>query len=89
MKEKDIDPVEELHRIRRQICKEAGGTTEDYFRYYLEMDREKVAARKAAEAGATPARTKAVQSKPRRKSAKPAAKVAARKPGQRRKAVTA
>ncbi len=88
MEEKDVDPVEELHRIRKQICKEAGGTTEDYLRYYLEMDREKVAASNAAEA-AKPAQTKAVQSKPRRKSAKPAAKASSHKQGWRHKAVTA
>ncbi len=84
------DPiVEELHRIRWRICKKAGGTPEDYFRYYYEMDKEKVAARKAAEAGALPARTKAAPSKPRRKSAKPAARASARKPASRRKTVTA
>ena len=88
MEEKDVDPVEELHRIRKQICKEAGGTTEDYLRYYLEMDREKVAASKIAEA-AKPARANTVQSKRSRKSTKPAVKASARQQRQRRKAVTA
>ncbi len=49
---KDDDPVEELHRIRRQICKKAGGTPADYVRYYLEMDREKVKAAEAAKPAA-------------------------------------
>lgn len=49
---KDDDPVEELHRIRRQICKKAGGTPADYVRYYLEMDREKVKAAETARSGA-------------------------------------
>ena len=83
---RDVDPVEELHRIRRQICKKAGGTPADYVRYYLEMDREKVAASKAAEAAAKPAKTKTVQTK---KSTRPAVKASSRKPGRRRKAVTA
>ncbi len=81
---RDVDPVEELHRIRRQICKKAGGTPADYVRYYLELDREKVAASKAAEVEAKPAKTKTVQSKHSRKSAKPTV----RKPGQRSKTVT-
>ena len=76
---KDVDPVEELHRIRRQICKKAGGTPADYVRYYLEMDREKVAAEKAAEAARSA----------RRKRGRKQAEASARKPGQRRKAVTA
>ncbi len=29
MKEMDIDPVEELHQIRRKLYKKAGGTPED------------------------------------------------------------
>lgn len=81
---KDVDPVEELHKIRRAICKKAGGTPEDYFRYYLEMDKKIVAASKAVEAAA-PSKPKPVQSKPCRKPAKPAAKLSARKPAQRRK----
>ena len=83
---KDVDPVEELHKIRRAICKKAGGTTADYLRYYLEMDKENVAASKAAEAAAT-GKPKAAQSKPRRQPAKPRAKAPARKPVQRRKTV--
>ena len=80
------DPiVEELRRIRWRICKKAGGTPADYVRYYYEMDKKIFGESTAAEA-AKPARTKA---KPRRKSAKPAAKASARKPRQRRKAVTA
>jgi hypothetical protein len=77
---RDVDPVEELHRIRRKICKKAGGTPADYVRYYLEMDREKVAAAEAA---------KLAEGKRGRKSPKPAAKTSARKPAQRRKTVTA
>jgi hypothetical protein len=83
------DPiVEELRRIRWRICKKAGGTPADYVRYYYEMDKKIFGGSNAAE-GALPARTKAAPSKPRRKSAKPAAKASSRKPGQRRKAVTA
>ncbi len=80
---KVVDPVEELHRIRRQICKKAGDTPADYVRYYLEMDREKGAAEKAAEAAESARRKRGL------KQTKPAAKASARKPGQRRKAVTA
>jgi hypothetical protein len=83
------DPiVEELRRIRWRICKKAGGTPADYVRYYYEMDKKIFGESNATET-AKPARTKAAPSKPRRKSAKPAAKVAVRKPRQRRKAVTA
>ncbi len=82
------DPiVEELRRIRWRICKKAGGTPADYVRYYYEMDKKIFGESNATEA-AKPARTKAVQSKSRRKSAKPTAKVSSRKSGQRRKTVT-
>ena len=84
---KDVDPIEELHRIRRQICKKAGGTPADYVRYYFEMDKKDLAASKAGEA-ALPKKTKAAQGKPRRKPAKPAAKTSARNPSQRRKIVS-
>ena len=82
----DIDPIEELHEIRRAICKKAGGTTADYLPYYLEMDKKHVAASKAAEAAAS-SKPKATESKSRRLPAKPRAKAAVRKPDQRRKAV--
>ncbi len=85
---KDTDPVEELHRIRWQICKKAGGAPADYVRYYYEMDKKIFGESNAAEAAAS-GTLKTVQGKPRRKSAKPAAKPSARKQGQRRKAVTA
>ena len=78
----DVDPVEELHRIRREICKKAGGTPADYVRYYFELDKKNIAASKAAEA-TNPGKPDAVQTTPRRKPAKPST----RKPGQRRKAV--
>ena len=64
---KDDDPVEELHRIRRQICKKAGGTPAAYVRYYLEMDREKVAADKAAETAPPPTKASARKPGARRK----------------------
>jgi hypothetical protein len=85
---KEIDPVEELHRIRQRICKKAGGTPADYVRYYYEMDKKIFGESNTAE-GVLPARTKAAPSKPRRKSAKPAARTSSRKPRQRRRAVTA
>ncbi len=43
----EVDPVEELHEIRKAICKEAGGTPAAYARYYFEMSRKRVAAGKA------------------------------------------
>ncbi len=46
---KEIDPIEELHRIRRAICKEAGGTAADYIRYYMEMSKKRLAREKAAQ----------------------------------------
>ena len=63
---RDVDPVEELHRIRWQICKKAGGTPADYFRYYLELDKKNIAAKKAGKA-AKPGSVKAVPGKRRRK----------------------
>ena len=83
---KDVDPVEELHKIRRAICKKAGGTPADYVRYYLEMDKKNATASKAAEA-AVPGKPKAASGKSRRQPAKPRTKAAVRKPLQRRKTV--
>lgn len=74
---KDVDPVEELHKIRREICKNAGGTPADYFRYYLEMDKKNAAANKP----------EPLQGKPRQPPAKPKEKAPARGTGKRRKAV--
>jgi hypothetical protein len=88
MKNGDDPIVEELRRIRWKICKKAGGTPADYFRYYYEMDQKIFGENSTADA-ATPVGTKAVSSKPRRKSAKPAARTSSRKPRQRRRAVTA
>lgn len=48
---KEIDPVEELHKIRRAICKEAGGTPAAYAQYYYEMSQKRLAADKAARKG--------------------------------------
>lgn len=85
---KDVDPVEELHKIRWAICKKAGGTPADYARYYLEMDRERVAAESKTAKAKAPKKPKAAQDKSQRKTTKPAAKPSAvRKSGQRRKAV--
>ena len=74
MKETDIDPVEELHRIRRALYKKAGGTPEAYVRYLLEQQKQY-------------ADRLVDLSKPRRKAAKPAASNSTRKPGRRGKAV--
>lgn len=54
---KEIDLVEELHKIRRAICKEAGGTPAAYAQYYYEMSQARLAADKAAQK-AGKARTK-------------------------------
>ncbi len=83
---KDIDPVEELHKIRRAICKKAGGTPADYFRYYLELDKKNIAASKAAEAAAS-SKLKVAESKSRRQPAKPRSKATVRKAAPRRKSV--
>ena len=48
---KEVDPVEELHKIRQAICKEAGGTPAAYARYYFEMSQKRVAAAKAPKKG--------------------------------------
>ena len=41
---KEVDPVEELHKIRKAICKEAGGTPAAYAQYYYEMSQKRLAA---------------------------------------------
>ncbi len=74
---KEIDPVEELHKIRQAICKEAGGTPAAYARYYFELSQERIAAKKPAPAG----------SKHLKPSVKPDAKASVRKAGKRRKTV--
>lgn len=48
---KEIDPVEELHKIRRAIMKEAGGTPKAYAQYYYEMSQKRLADSKAAHQG--------------------------------------
>ena len=80
----DVDPVEELHKIRRAICKKAGGTTADYFRYYLEMDKEKASGSKDTKAVIS-GKPKAEQNKPRQQPAKPRAKAIDHKSRQQRK----
>ncbi len=73
MEEPDIDPVEELHEIRRKLYKKAGGTPEAYVRYLMEQQNQ------YADRLVDFSRPGAVKNKTRRKSAKQ---------GQRRKAVT-
>ncbi|MDR1534848.1 MAG: hypothetical protein LBU64_07100 [Planctomycetota bacterium] len=63
---KEIDPVEELHKIRGAICKEAGGTPAAYAQYYYEMSQKRLAADKAAQKvkeGPAKSKTKAVANK--------------------------
>jgi len=68
---KEVDPVEELHKIRQAICKEAGGTPAAYARYYFEMSQKRAAAAQA----------------PKKGKAKPAAKTSTGKAGKRREVV--
>lgn len=35
----EIDPIEELHEIRRKLMKKAGGTPEAYVRYIMEQQK--------------------------------------------------
>ncbi len=83
MKETDIDPVEELHQIRRKLYQKAGGTPEAYVRYFMEQQKQ------YADRLVDFSKPGTVQSNPRRKPAKPAARGSARNPGRRGKAVTA
>ena len=57
---KEIDPVEELHRIRRAICKEVGGTPEAYAKYYYDLDQKRLAAEKTASKKKKPRKPMAV-----------------------------
>ncbi len=83
MKETDIDPVEELHRIRRKLYKKAGGTPEAYIRYFMEQQKQ------YADRLVDFSKPETAQSKPRRKPAKAAVRGSARQLGRRAKAVTA
>lgn len=44
----ESDPIEELHKIRKSICLEAGGTPAAYARYYFEMSKKRIRAGAAA-----------------------------------------
>ncbi len=60
--EEEDDIIEELHRIRWQIYKEAGGTPEAYARFYMKMGQERLAAEaKRRTAAATDAAKKRVK----------------------------
>jgi hypothetical protein len=83
MDEMDIDPVEELHQIRQKLYKKAGGTPEAYVRYIMEQQKQ------YADRLVDFSKPESVKNTPRRKPAKPAAKISARKSASRRKAVTA
>lgn len=50
----DIDPIEEIHRIRKAMYAEAGGTPAAFVRYLraLEKKRAKQPAKRAAESPA-------------------------------------
>ncbi len=63
---KEIDPVEELHEIRRAICKEAGGTPAAYARYYYEMSQRRIAAANATTPNDKKALTKPTERTPAR-----------------------
>lgn len=70
MKEDDL--IEELHKIREVIWKEAGGTPAAYAQYYFKMSQKRFAAEKAAQ-------------KKEKCSAKPKAKAPARQSGKRQR----
>lgn len=72
---KEIDPVEELHKIRRAICKEVGGTPAAYAQYYFEMSQKRLAADKAAQKG-------------KKSAMKPATKAVGHKSDKRKRKVT-
>ena len=46
--EEEEDIIEELHRIRWAIFEEAGGTPEAYGQHYVDLDKKRLAAEKAA-----------------------------------------
>lgn len=71
---KEIDPVEELHKIRKVIMKEAGGTPKAYAQYYYEMSQKRLAAGKAAQ-------------KDKESPVKPKQKAATRNSGKRQRKV--
>lgn len=77
----EIDPIEELHEIRRKLMKKAGGTPEAYVRYIMEQQKLH------PEGLVDLSKPKTPKNKPGRKPVKPGAKAPTRKPGQRRKAV--
>ena len=73
---KEIDPVEELHKIRKAICKEVGGTAAAYAQYYYEMSQKRLIADKASQ-------------KAKKSPAKSKNKAAAHKTGKRQRNVVA
>jgi hypothetical protein len=75
---KEVDPIEELHQIRRKIFKEAGGTPESLVRYYIKRQKQ------YADRLVDLSKPGSAQNTPRKHPTKPAPKA---KPGTRRKAV--
>jgi hypothetical protein len=41
MTEDDIDPIEEIHRIRREMYAEAGGTPAAFVRYLRALEKKR------------------------------------------------
>lgn len=60
----EVDPIEEIHEIRRKLMKKAGGTPEAYFRYIMEQQRQN------PKGLVDLSKSRAVANKPRRKPAK-------------------
>ena len=78
---KEEDPIEELHRIRRKIYKDAGGTPESLVRYYMKQQKQ------YGDRLVDLSRSETTQPKSRKRPTKPVAKATARKPNVRHKVV--
>ncbi len=77
----EVDPIEEIHEIRRKLIAKAGGTLDAYVRHIMEQQKLN------PDGLVDLSKPKVAQQKRQRKSAMPAAKISTRKTGQRRKAV--
>ncbi len=77
----EVDPIEEIHEIRRKLMEKAGGTPESYVRNIMEQQKLN------PEGLLDLSEPKTVRNKPCRKPTKTATKTDSRKSGQRRKAV--
>lgn len=67
--DKDVDPVEELHKIRRAIWKEAGGTPDAYAQYYYEISQKRIVAGKTEKSPKTLRKTPKAKTPTRKKKA--------------------